>query len=682
MKRFIIVLSLAIVLSQLAAIPAGAQSNDTKLIPSDGDAEDNFGAAVAIDSNTIVVGARYDDDNGSNSGSAYVFSDNGSGWSEIAKLTPSDGAAGDMFGAAVAIDGNIIVVGARYDDDNGSSSGSAYVFSDNGSGWSETAKLIPGDGVTGDNFGWSVSISGNIIVVGSWQDDDNGSGSGSAYVFSDNGSGWAEVAKLIPSDGAGGDEFGYSVAVSGSNTVVGATADDDNGSSSGSAYVFSDNGSGWSQVAKLIPSDGALGDTFGNMVSIDGNTIVVGARYGDDNGSSSGSAYVFNDYGNSWSQVTKLTPDDGDAGDMFGWSVSISENVIVVGSWKDNTNGSGSGSAYVFNNNGDSWSQAAKLVAGDGAGGDEFGYSVAARGSTIVVGAKADDDNGSNSGSAYVYQFLPSSSEPPVACAGGPYIVNEGDVVSLDASGSYAPDSSIISYEWDLDHDDDYGDATGVNTTVVFDDDGLYTVGLRVTNSHGESDTAMASVTVGNLPPEVNAGPDQIVNLGDNFILYAEFTDAGTYDTHTATIYWNDGSSEAGTLIEPNGGPGSVSGNHNYNWPGVYEITVEVTDDDGGVGNDLLTVDVLALPEIMVEILNNDIDDIELPASTKNSLTNSLDVAIKVLEDSNQQNDIAAINALEAFISKLEAQRGKKIPSDIADMLITRAYEIIASLNG
>ena len=269
----------------------------------------------------------------------------------------------------------------------------------------------------------------------------------------------------------------------------------------------------------------------------------------------------------------------------------------------------------------------------------------------------------------------------PIATLTGDAVLDEGQTGSYDATGSTSSQDVIVLYEWDMDNDGQYDDAIGITTTVVFDDNGTYTVAVRVTDDDGSMDIATLFITILNQPPEVNAGSDQAVDLGDPVSLDAKFIDSGILDTHTATINWGDGNSEEGTLTEPNGGPGSVTGSHIYSWPGIYDVTVKVTDDDGGVGSYLFVVEVLPVPEVMVENLSVDIAAMNLPASTINSLTTLLDTATKVLKDSNQKNDVAAINALEAFINKLEAQRGKKIPSDVADTLIAKAQEIIAVLS-
>ena len=383
----------------------------TKLTASDGAAGDVFGTSVSISGTTAIIGAKDDDDSGSGSGSAYIFEYDGSGWSQAAKLTASDGAASDEFGLGVSISGSTAIAGAYRDGDNGSSSGSAYVFEDGGAGWSQVVKLTPGDAAADDWFGYGVSISGSTAIVGAHGDDDNGTDSGSAYIFEEDGPGWSQVAKLSAGDGEGWDYFGGSVSVSGSTAIVGSCGDDDSGSSSGAAYIFGDYGSGWSQVARLTADDAAEGDYFGLSVSISGSTAIVGARDDDDNGDNSGAAYIFEDDGSGWSQVAKLTAADGAAWDLFGASVAISGTTAAIGAYGDDDSGTDSGSVYIFECDGFEWSQVAKLTAGDGAADDWFGLSVSISDSTALAGAHYDDDNGTDSGSAYTFD-VPAQAIP------------------------------------------------------------------------------------------------------------------------------------------------------------------------------------------------------------------------------------------------------------------------------
>ena len=212
-------------------------------------------------------------------------------WSEI-KLTASDGAAGDQFGSGVSVAGSRAVVGAVRDDDDGSNSGSAYVFERGSDGtWSET-KLTASDGAAGDRFGSGVSVAGSRVVVGAPRDGDNGTRAGAAYVFERASDGtWPQAAKLTASDGAAEDTFGEKVSVSGNRIIVGGQLNDDSGVNSGAAYVFERNSDGtWSETTKLLAEDGAAGDEFGIGVGISGGIAFIGAA-GDD--SAAGSAYVY-----------------------------------------------------------------------------------------------------------------------------------------------------------------------------------------------------------------------------------------------------------------------------------------------------------------------------------------------------------------------------------------------------
>jgi hypothetical protein len=241
-----------------------------------------------------VIGASRDDDKGDNSGSAYIFKRDGTSWTEQTKLTALDGDSMDSFGSSVSIDGDCAIVGADNDDDKGDDSGSAYIFKRDGENWTQHSKLTASDGAVGDLFGNSVSISGDYCLVGALRDDDRGENSGSVYIYKRDGTSWTEQAKLTASDGSGLEEFGCSVSISGEYCVIGADEDDDNGLHSGSAYLFRRDGTSWTEQAKLVPSDGDDGDYFGNSVSIDGDYYVVGA-YRDENMGwwMPGSAYVF-----------------------------------------------------------------------------------------------------------------------------------------------------------------------------------------------------------------------------------------------------------------------------------------------------------------------------------------------------------------------------------------------------
>ena len=341
-------------------------SQQAKLTASDGSAGRYSGVSVSLsgDGNTALIGAPNADTAASTSaGSAYVFVRNGGNWSQQAKLAASDGATWDFFGQSVSLsgDGNTALVCAFQDDTAGGvDAGSSYVFVRSGSSWSQQAKLTASDGAAGDWFGQSVSLSGdgNTALVSAYTDDTvGGTDAGSAYVFVRSGSSWSQQAKLMATDGAASDLFGWSTALSGdgNTALVGALWDDTTmGSDAGSAYVFVRSGSSWSQQAKLTASDGAANDNFGNSVSLsgDGNTALLGASKADTvGGGDAGSAYVFVRSGTTWNQQAKLTANDGAASDRFGVSVSLSSEGItaLVGApWDDTSGGTDAGSVYVF----------------------------------------------------------------------------------------------------------------------------------------------------------------------------------------------------------------------------------------------------------------------------------------------------------------------------------------------
>jgi len=264
---------------------------ETKLIASDGMEDDAFGRSVVVVGDVAIIGAPNTSDNGDWSGSAYIFRNDGSNWIEEAKLLASDGAAEDYFGASVALSNDTAVIGAWGDDDLGTYSGSAYIFRYDGSTWIEEAKLTASDGAAGDYFGChgSVAIDGDRIVVGSQRDDDLGYDCGSAYVFRCEDAMWIEEAKLAASDAWVRDRFGSSVAICGGSIVVGSPGNWFE-SYGGSAYLFTRQDTDWVQTSRLMASDVEEGDSFGKAVAADGDVILVGSPCDNDD---TGAAYIF-----------------------------------------------------------------------------------------------------------------------------------------------------------------------------------------------------------------------------------------------------------------------------------------------------------------------------------------------------------------------------------------------------
>ena len=379
-----------------------------ELFAPDGAAFDWFGYSVAVSGDTAVVGANNDatPGGGASAGSAYVFLRSGSVWSLQQKLEASDGAADDIFGQAVSISGDTLVVGAYYDDTTGGhNAGSAYVFVRSGTVWTEQQKLLASDAAAYDAFGGSVAVSGDLALVGALYDGTvGGAEAGSAHVYVRSGANWSEQQELITSGlEAANDSFGWSAAISGDTALVGAPQDDMAGAADrGSAYVFVRSGTQWTEQQRLVASDAGAGDLFGSAVALSADTAVVGAPGCDTaGGSDAGSAYVFVRSGTVWSQQGKLQASDAAAGDGFGGSVAVSGDTALVGAAPAAAQ---AGAAYAFVRSGAAWSQQQKLLAADAATGDLFGVSVAVSGDTALVGASLDDAAaGADAGAAYAF---------------------------------------------------------------------------------------------------------------------------------------------------------------------------------------------------------------------------------------------------------------------------------------
>ena len=496
----------------------------SKLTASDGAANDEFGISVAVDVDTIVVGAHQHDLNSNpdaGAGAAYVFARNSGVWGQTSKLTASNGDSGDGFGISVAVDvvdvvgddEDTIVVGAYLDDNPGiirTDSGSVYVFVREREVWSETVNLAAPDAASKDRFGYSVSVGGGNLLSGAPPSDDD---PGSAYMMDISNAAWedlnaeeltvsgrdhfyrvrnltndqefafrvrsvndagnhrtAETVSATPrlakpgkpegltaragdrrvtlswddprdssidgyqvlrppkqtkltagSDGEGGGRFGESVALDGGTAVIGAPHHDAiNGANAGAAYVFVKDSSGWGQPVKLTADDGGQNDLFGYSVAVDGDTIVVGAyqleyQEATNTVEKPGAAYIFTKVGGVWTQAAKLTASDGAVKDRFGYSAAVDDDTIVVGARGDDGK---KGAAYVFTRDSGTgvWSQAAKLTASGGAVVDYFGHSVAVDSTTIVVGAHLHDGT--------------DAEGDPITDSGAAYVLTKPTVVS------------------------------------------------------------------------------------------------------------------------------------------------------------------------------------------------------------------------------------------------------------
>jgi len=267
-------------------------SQQAKLVPSSAQSLDYFPAKISISSDTVIVGGWGKNSAAANVSAVYVFTRSGTSWSQQAVLTASDEQAYDGFGRGVGISSDTVVVGAGYEDTGGTNVGAAYVFTRSGTSWSQQAKIQASDAQANDFFGYSVSIDGDTMVVGGYSEDTGGSNAGAAYVFTRSGTSWSQQAKVTASDAQAHDNFGFSVSIDGDTIVAAAPEEDTEGSNAGAAYVFTRSGTTWTEAKKIVASDAQQNGKFGFSVDISSNTLVVGAHksWWENN---TGKAYTF-----------------------------------------------------------------------------------------------------------------------------------------------------------------------------------------------------------------------------------------------------------------------------------------------------------------------------------------------------------------------------------------------------
>lgn len=400
-----ILLILSVSLSANALSPTSAV--ETKLTAPDTERGGEFGSAVAVQGNVAVVGAPGNASAGFGTGAAYVFEKTATGWKWQQTLLAPDASSFSFFGTSVAIDGNRLVVGAYGDQNAGNFAGAAYVFVRAGDTWTPEQKLTGSENSFVDQFGFSVAIKGDRIVCGAFGNSDvDQSEVGSAYVFRRIQGLWLQEQELTASDAAPLARFGISVTMNDDTIVVGANGDAELGFFSGAVYVFTFDGSNWVQQQKLHAQDEREGVEFGVHVAMDGDTLVVGAPNDEVGNHTLGAAYVFTRHSQGWLQDRKLVAKDSDAFAGFGLRVAVNGDTIAVGSIRDSDAAVDAGAAYVYKRNGQSgWSLQEKLFASDAAQNDVFGCAVAVSNNTVVVGAVGKSDVALNAGAAYIYEF-------------------------------------------------------------------------------------------------------------------------------------------------------------------------------------------------------------------------------------------------------------------------------------
>lgn len=420
-----------------------------KLVAADGAAGDFFGSSVAVAAQTALVGAHGSDVGATaNQGAAYAFIRSGTNWSQQAKLVDPSGAAGDLFGISVGLAADTALVGAPGDDPADiADRGSAQVFTRSGATWAAGERLLATDGAVGDFFGRAVAFDGETALVGAPEDDlQDNTNQGSAHAFARDAAAWIAQGPLSAGQGATDDQFGRAIAVSDDTALIAAPLDDVGANvDQGSVFVFVRSGGQWLLQARLLASDGATSDRFGDSVAIDGDTALVGASIeGSEQGVLKGAAYVFTRSGTTWTQQAKLEAADLGQSLRFGRSVAVSGDLALVGAPGYSTGTLGAqGAAYVFARSAGAWAQQARLLADDLAFNDQFGWSVALDGDTAVVGAWEDDsaaatDEGSvyvftRGGEAWSQQAKLVAAPPSMTQSFGASVAIDGGVVAVGA---------------------------------------------------------------------------------------------------------------------------------------------------------------------------------------------------------------------------------------------------------
>lgn len=415
-----------------------------KLYSSTATSNDFVATCAALDGGRLLIGARGQ----GASGAAYVFALQANGsWLETQELLASDAQSADSFGNAVDVSGNRALVGSLRADVAGlNDRGAAYVFEANGGPFVEVAKLVPSSAKAFDEAGFAVALDGDTAVVAAPKNDDLFLNAGKAWVFErDAGGAWNEVQTLTASNASESDDFGWSVAVAGDVLVVGAARQATaSGSAYGAVYVFERQGGVWVETQILTTSQDTALDYFGWSVDTDGARIVVGA-YNDETfnepfGTDEGAAYLYERNGGGWVQAARFEAADADPADEFGYDVAIDGERVLVGAWNDSETGADAGAAYLYAQSGAGWSET-KLLASEGQAHDLFGRAVALSGDLLAVGASNDDDNGSNAGAVYVFDAQPLSGN-----VSGVSVTSGGaQVMRLDAGHAFAGQPYLLA---------------------------------------------------------------------------------------------------------------------------------------------------------------------------------------------------------------------------------------------
>lgn len=542
-----------------------------KLLAPDGAAGDDFGQSVALDGDTAVVGAWLDDNSGgANAGAAYIYVRIGNAWTLQQKITASDGAANANFGFSVSVNGDTAAVGAiQANNGSGQHVGAVYIFTRSGGMWAQQQRIQAADGALNDGFARCVSVSADTLLVTSDADDDSGSNSGSAYVFTRSGTVWTQQQKILASDGSAGDNFGNSAAMSGESIIIGAWQESNaGGSAAGSAYVFTRSGVIWTQQQKLTASDPSSVDFFGTSVSLSGDTAIIGGSLNDGNDSDAGAAYVFTRNAGVWILQQRLHASNFAAGDDFGAAVSVNGDVAIISaSLDDNSGGADAGSAYVFTRTGGVWSEQQRFQAPDAAANDSFGNTVAMSGATVVVGSYQDDNiGGVDAGSAYLFiQTAPTVA--PASISGRITTPDSMPVAGVTVNLSGARTGKVIA------------DANGTYRFNNIDTNGFYTVTPALRNFHFAPESQSFSLVANKSDAVFTASLDatisgNVIDTADYFVRQHYLDFLGREPDENGFNFWSD-------QILSCGANAACSERRTINVSAAYFLSIEFQETGG-----------------------------------------------------------------------------------------------------
>ncbi|HOY48103.1 MAG TPA: T9SS type A sorting domain-containing protein [Flavobacteriales bacterium] len=576
-----------------------------KAVATDRAAADLFGYSVAISGDYAIVGANQEDHNATggqfldNAGAAYILRNNSGTWTVVQKIVAADRDADDEFGTSVAIWGDYAIVGAPRKTatvgfELNSAAGAAYIFKNTAGTWSQLQKIVASDRETGDEFGYSVAISENYVIIGAPYEDEylNGlspaSNKGSAYIYTKGETVWMDGQKIVGNSVGNGDNFGWSVGISDDYAVIGTPRESQIASGgggiltdAGSAYIFRKFSSGtWTQMQSINASDKGAGDEFGTSVAISGDYVIVGAMFEDHNAtgganlSDAGSAYIFEINGGTWTQMDKIVASDREASDNFGASVSISGEYAKVGSYNEDHDQDGGnyifnpGSAYIFKNTSGNWAQANKIVASERDYEDLFGHSVAISGDYAIVGAFNEDENQAggntlgNAGASYVFKnCLARRTDVQTSCGsfnwidGNTYTANNNTATYNFAGGAASGCDSLVTLNLTINNP-----AAGVDTRTACN---------SFTWINGSTYTASNNTATYNIIGGAANGCDSLVtlNLTINSVANLSTTTSGvtiTANNTSATYRWLDCNNNYAVIAGQTGASYTPTVNGNY----------------------------------------------------------------------------------------------------------------------